>query len=450
VKRFGIAVILAAVGVPTLFQLSEKVERRGQPVFKVYVVGGKVGANCRGDKRDKIPASSEDVWRGALWACEQDPQKLCMTPESEDLRETDWRDLRLKIDRPKALFQLIPDNDCRDPDDAANLALTLQKDPTVLAVIGHSTSRTTGRVAEIYAQAGIPLIMAEATAASAAAYTTRAGSPDIPQGHVPNYVRLQPSDDQAQAPAIAYTILQLLQDKNRVDKSRVYLLTGMEGNAGEYSKGLIEGVKRLLPRKVQTKEYSDERDQNASMAKMIFGANPIDVVFFAGYRDQAQEILKTVNQEFGDRAADQRPVIILPEACNGLEIEMEWQAFRIYRTGPADTTACFDRLRNDEGLKKWRSTEETDPLPISMLYGHDAVRLLSRAIIQCRDQHKEITRGGVLEQLRATVSSGACGGYSFREGENLLSSYYVFSSKAAEPLQPRAAAGSYEIAPVPC
>jgi hypothetical protein len=83
-----------------------------------------------------------------------------------------------------------------------------------------------------------------------------------------------------------------------------------------------------------------------------------------------------------------------------------------------------------------------------MLYGHDSVRLLSRAIAQCRERFQTITRGCVLEQLRATIASGACGGYSFREGENLLSSYYVFSSKAATPLIPRAVAGSYEIAPV--
>lgn len=443
-KRFGIAVIIAALGVPTLLQLTEKVERKDQQVFKVYVVGGKIGGNCRDGKRDKIPASSEDVWRGALWACEEDPERLCTTPESEDLHETEWSNLRLNSARPKALFQLIPDNDCRDPEDAAKLAMKLQKDPAVLAVIGHSTSRTTGRVAEIYAQAGIPLIMPEATAASAATYySRRTRSPDTPQDHIPNYIRLQPSDDQAQAPAIAHTILQLLQDK-----SRVYLLTGMEGNAGEYSKGLVQGVKRLLPRKVQPVEHSEERDQNSSMAEMISGANPIDIVFFAGYRDQAQEILRILNRKLEGRAAVQRPVILLPESCNGFEIEEEWKTFRIYRTGPADTTACFGELQNDEGLRKWRRENEPDKLPISMLYGHDSVRLLSRAIAQCRERFQTITRGCVLEQLRATIASGACGGYSFREGENLLSSYYVFSSKAATPLIPRAVAGSYEIAPV--
>jgi hypothetical protein len=376
---------------------------------------------------------------------------------------TDWPELRFDGNRSTALFELIPDNDCQNPEDATRLASELHKDPAVLAVIGHSTSNTTGRVAEIYAQAGIPLIMSEATAASAATYFSKqAGAPDAPKDRVPSYIRLQPSDDQAQAPAIAGMILRLrLGQENK--NSTVYLLTGLDLGAEDYSKGLVSEVRRLLiGRKVPTQALLVGQDKGQLIGKVptpvlsveqaiqkIHGpATSDDIVFFAGYRQQADDILIKLDQSYTGRAARDRPIILLPEACSGLEAQPQLKDFRLCRTGPADTTACIGTLRNDARLAKWRRKEEADLLPISMVYGHDAVQLVSRAIKRCRDGGRSITRSCVLEQLRATVSSGACGGYSFREGENLLSSYYVFRSQEASFWPPVADARSYEIAPV--
>jgi hypothetical protein len=285
--------------------------------------------------------------------------------------------------------------------------------------------------------------MAEATAKTAAFFITGPDkAADVSRGRVPNYIRLQPSDDQAQAPAVAYTIHRLVKQG-----SGVHLLTCSDGNATEYSEGLVAEVTTLLAGKFSVRSRNVSPGGTAEAAKAIsHEAASSDVVFFAGYREQAEAFLRELDLAYPGRPPGQRPIILLPEACSGLETR--WNSFRLYRTGPADTTACINQLENDPGLKRWRRQEESDHLPISMLYGHDAVQLISRAIQACLSARERVSRTSVLEKLRATVSIGACGGYSFQGGENLLSSYFVFKSTAAGPLPEAPAASSHEIHPV--
>jgi ABC-type branched-subunit amino acid transport system substrate-binding protein len=325
----------------------------------------------------------------------------------------------LRVNRPDALFDLIAESDCREPETARLIARKIHSNPRVLAVLGHSTSGTTMEAGPSYADAGIPLIMPLATAKPASLYAWPATNGER---RLPNYVRLQPSDDLTQAPAIAYVI-------RRLNPQRVFFLVSDRYMAGLYSTQLETEVARSLKELAPVSVHVAEDDEEtASTVQMMAGAR--DVVFYSGSATHAKQLIPKLSAAYNKTAPENRPALVLPEACDGFEREFHQSGFRIYRTGPLETSAC----RPDDGHREYLSRIpglSTAGLPIATLYGFDAVNLVSMAIRKCGST--AISRTCVLNQLRnSRAVAGICGGYSFREGENVLSGYHVFWSEGAD------------------
>jgi len=93
-----------------------------------------------------------------------------------------------------------------DRDDlATEIAHRLQKDPKVLAIVGHGTSSTSMAAGWIYAQAQIPMLMPIATNPRTMV------SPVDSSRHLRNIFRLPPNDELVQVPTIAYLSWRCLQ-----------------------------------------------------------------------------------------------------------------------------------------------------------------------------------------------------------------------------------------------
>ncbi len=118
-------------------------------VLKIVVIGKGVPKDPKTPAPDCAEVTKNDkeglnVWNGAQAA---------------------WSDLKFPL--PPGKLELIPMEDGGDEETVKANARKLQADPGVLVVIGHSKSGTSRWAAEIYAQAGIPLIMPVATAQAA-------------------------------------------------------------------------------------------------------------------------------------------------------------------------------------------------------------------------------------------------------------------------------------------
>lgn len=425
----GIVAFIAAPARESLPPDAASRPRQG-PMFKVPVAGRDVGMvrPADGYSEEVLNRGSLTIWLGA---------RAAYGDLSDDLRQ---------------LFEVIaePENDQSDDPhrterEANRIGRKLIEDPSVLAVIGHGTSTATGAAAHLYAQARIPLLMPSASSAQAA--LSKSENTSYIWGHheperLPNCFRLIPSDDQAQAPAMAY----LVEKYARVTGAkRVTVIT--DPNAKPYASDLAEALKgRLLAIKDQLGLQLDEASQLTwDTAKRIEESNP-DVLVFCGYRKRentsstpaGEDLLKQLFQQYKG-SAKRKPKIIMSEACQGLERLEGNPGFEIATMFPIDVNSCMSGYVDK--IKKYNQTELGKPdIPLMYeLYGYDAVLVLSEAIRSCKDSGK-VSRECVLQQLdHGRTFPSACFGYSFVEGENIVSGYYEFSSTnmKAEPISPQ-------------
>jgi hypothetical protein len=375
------------------------------PLFKIVVVG-------KIDKADPDAKVGEDVFDGANALSSILPPMIRITHEDD---------------------QDLADN-------AKKLAKTLESDPQVLAVIGHSLSATTRAAAESYSEAQIPFIVPVATAQLAVYPSNVTSQLGHETGRFENAFRLRPGDDNAQAPAVSYLLNKLSQNAKPGDAPiKVHLVISTETKTKEYSEPLGKKIRDLISERGFAPDKTDEIDilHIQSVADEIVGEHGKgDVVIFCGYPGESTKFLAAIQIAYSN-ANKNPPILIFTEAAT--DIEKQSGTMTIYRTVPEDTTRCT--LPTEINSKK-HSAE--------FIAGFDSIRVLNIAINTCLNH--DLSRPCLLQQLQTDDAfPGACRGYSFRHGESVLSNYYVLRSSAAPSLEVRPSdasiAMSLEISP---
>lgn len=316
--------------------------------------------------------------------------------------------------KARELISLVGFDDCGTSKGANKIARELQWNPRVLAVIGHATSGTTRAAGWIYSQAGIPLLMPIATSPNA---VYPPGVKREANKRLQNCFRLPPSDDRVQAPAVAYVA------RIKLGTKRCFLLQDVSEDAVEYSEPLNAELEILLADVITDKRNVDRKKFNLDQVARSIKAYNSDVVVFCGYGTTATELLDALREVYDGLDLSRRPKVILTDGCNTKELDLA--GFQVYLTFPVKEISQYQGNTPDFNILK-NSIKPEDEQSYQ-IYGYDAMTLIAYALERCSAQ--ESSRSCLTDQLNQLQNfSGACFGYSFVGGENILSSYHVYLS----------------------
>jgi ABC-type branched-subunit amino acid transport system substrate-binding protein len=314
--------------------------------------------------------------------------------------------------KPANMFTLKTFDDDGNADTAARIADAIRSDPTVLAVVGHSLSGVTKRVAPIYSTASIPLLMPIATSPEARSRTS---------------FRLPLNDDVGQAPAIVH----LLADLN---VRHVMLVTDKSEDAKAYSDALERFVTQRLPAPLLAgREHVDLLQPNfASIAEDVASSvevNGVDAVLFVGYASTAVRLLGALRSRF-EHSTAALPKIILTDGCIAPDLPIG--RFEVYLTAPIPDlrlpTAALQSADLCDGARvpQFRERFGNRAMPNYEIFGFDAISLLASAVDAC-EATDSVSRSCVQDQLASGRGSGLCNKYVFHDGENRDGAYYVYN-----------------------
>jgi ABC-type branched-subunit amino acid transport system substrate-binding protein len=324
------------------------------------------------------------------------------------------------LDRFRGQIELIPFDDGGMSDTAQDIAEKIASDPSIMVVIGHAASSTTRAGEQVYGKQGIPLIMPIATSPTVAYPETKSFSSGA---RFNNCFRLPPSDDRAQAPAVAHVVLKQL------NGHRVFLLRDVSADAAEYSLSLYSEIGRLLDSRVIGRKEVDRAVTNFRSVALEMLTNAPDVIVFCGYGTTAQALLADLNDVYGSTV--EKPTIILTDGCKMDDLSVGsipmLLTFPIAEMNTLNCTTIDGQIvRNTAG-----SSEQS-----YQLYGYDAVLFAAAALSECADHR--INRTCIRSALASLNGfNGACSSYAFSEGENILAAYYVYSVVTPTQTEPR-------------
>lgn len=374
-------------------------------VFKVVVVGKGVPENMDKPVLDCQTAGQDDMagpkmWKGALAA---------------------WADSKPAWPAGQQII-LVGRDDKGTKERAKEVARELEADPSVVAVIGHSASGTTIGAAEIYAQAGIPLIMPLATAQAAVfPADVRDDQLERTSARLSNCFRLPPSDDKGQAPAVAFMVEQL-------SPTKVHIVEYTKKPVDQYARPLCDKIQKILvdrglkPDHDPPQQVESSDDMKGAASEISNDHDDKDVVVYCGNRSDGVFFLELLAESYKKHPQKKKPNLVFTDAAPNIEDLKE--GFPVYRTGFYDARKC--KNPSSELDKLIRSCPEVSSEP---LFGYDAVRFTRQALKGC---DKRVSRQCLLNELRDTPAfRGACFPYFLRDGENVISSYYVFRSRDA-------------------
>jgi ABC-type branched-subunit amino acid transport system substrate-binding protein len=315
-----------------------------------------------------------------------------------------------RMDNARAFIELKAWDDGACKPQAEAIAQTLRKDPRVLAVIGHATSTTTLAAAQIYADAGIPLLAPMATSPKILHPNWKPGNPGT---LLKNVFRLPPGDSEVQAPAVAWVAVNTLKTR------KCLLVTDVSEEAKLYSSLLAWQIKNLLQQKGKTVVDANVKSASDAVQKAKNKA-PFDLIVFVGYPASAKKLLEQLRKLYNDLA--HRPPLLFTDGAKTPDLDVH--GFDTYLTYPVPDIAPYPaELKND-------ITSGNDAYEI---YAYDAMLLLGQVIDQC-NQSRQIGRSCILQRLRQIRSlDGGASSYSFVEGENRLSAYYVYRANGTKP-----------------
>ena len=325
------------------------------------------------------------------------------------------------LERFRQQIELVGFDDGGMSDTAETIAERIASDPSVMVVIGHAASSTTRAAEQVYGKQGIPLIMPIATSPTVAYPVTKSFSSG---GRFNNCFRLPPSDDRAQAPAVAHVALKQLHAR------RVFLLRDVSADAAEYSSALYSEIGGLLDSLVIGRKQVDRAVTDFRSVALEVRANAPDVVVFCGYGTTAQALLGALNDVYS--TTDDKPTLILTDGCKMDDLNVGSLAMLL--TFPiADMTTLNCSQTDGQIVRSAAGTSEQS----YQLYGYDAVLFAAAALSECAD-HGPINRTCIRTALTSLNGfNGACSSYSFSEGENILAAYYVYRVTAPTPADPR-------------
>ncbi len=349
----------------------------------------------------------------------QPPRRLFRLDEAQGVGM--WEAAQLALDSSRRTLtlrervQLEGFDDGGDTVEAEKIASELVDRPEVLAIIGHTSSATTRAAANVYRLASIPLLMPIAT--SPRAMLPLAGGP-----RARNAFRLIPSDDRAQAPAVALIATDSLRARS------IYLVADVSPAAREHSEPLADAIASLLTTVPTVPQLVDRtRDDLGAVAEKI-RAQRADLVIFVGYVSTAQELLFALRNAYPSRDSVLRPRLILTDGARDSNLDVS--GFESYWFFPLPGTEAFGNGSSDlQLLRKLRLRRGQETYE---MYSYDAVLILAEAVDRCAD--KGISRSCIIDELASgKLFRGVVLSYSFREGENSLSGFNVFRSSPNDP-----------------
>lgn len=299
--------------------------------------------------------------------------------------------------RRRTRLQLLDDRGVEA--EARKRAQRLQFDPSLLAVIGHSSSGTTAAAATSYEEAGIPLLMPIATSPSVRSRTA---------------FRLPLDDRNGQAPALADFVLSNLNAK------KVSIVADTTEEARKYTDTLTNLFRALLPsRNFSWSETVDSKTSNFPGVAESLVANHPDVIVFVGYASTAVLFLEALNKAYAP--VPDRPTLVLTDGSISEDIRPG--LLRVFLSSPAPVVTLTECNTSDARafLKAFQETR-----PNFESFGYDAILILGQALEECENRH-EISRSCLVFQLQHARFQGICNAYVFQNGENQDGQYTIYS-----------------------
>ena len=299
----------------------------------------------------------------------------------------------------------------------------MRLDPSILAVIGHSRSSMTRAAVPIYAEAGIPVLMPNATSP----YALYRFKEDEPLPAVPelgklhymrfsNAFRLAPNDTPHQVNALKLTMVEL---SGSVKSPNVMLVCDVtkRGGADIYTKPMCDSLRSdagLKPRLARYREFDLDASDIYGLVTEIHSVKA-GVIAFIGYPELALELLEELKERESDGQKLGDYTFILSDACFTNEVLNFDPAIKLYVTyfvKPIEDLRCsanFPSLRSEEA------------------YAFDAVMILASGARECKDKHR-LERSCIREYLEGQrVLEGPCERYDIHEGERQNADYQVYS-----------------------
>jgi len=314
-------------------------------------------------------------------------------------------------------YTLTPIDDCGKRGLATAKAERIQNAADVIAVIGHATSGTTRSAAYLYDQVGIPLVAPIATSP----YAFHPPGKTANQEKLKNFVRLPPSDKRAQAPAAAMVATELLKGKE------IFIIGDKSSDAWEYAKPLYNEALSIIP-ETRITDNNTIKDKAISLERVAGDVlvQDTDVVIFAGYGTTAEKFLYELAQAYEAKDRSDVPGIVLTDgAMTGDISKQTLNTFNIRITFPIPDVSKISC--GGEDYKNLKNILNKSNNKSFQMFAYDAVLMADKAISQC--SQKNISRDCVEKKLRELRDfNGVCSTYSFQNGENMLSNYYVYSN----------------------
>lgn len=401
--------------------------------FNVIVIGEKTGSDCFGPGKRPMKVADPAAADGCAIAAGANAA-LGSVKAIEAAR----------------LFNLVYRDDTGDDAYAEVVAREIQGDPSVLAVIGHTSSETTRRTLPIYAQAGIPVLVPVATSPKVA-FPKRDDAGDDDKAHrgwlarlsrlfsddhwdsskpLANMLRLIPNDSVSQAPAIAYAATKLAPDhrwlvvadlNDNPDYARALFdsLTQAQALGAEHT--LLIGPPDILP----SKDVKLARVKNY-ITEGIMAESP-RLLVFCGTKERARMLILGLQTNMERQPGAVWPDLLLSDNSR-LLADLPERA-NVYVTFPVGDVS---NSPPDSDVASLVAAEVHRGVLSYEMFAFDSVLLLARAIKDVRRAEQPLNRVTLLSALRRVQRfPGVMSHYSFLEGENVAANYYVYGAGPA-------------------
>ena len=380
----------------------------------------------------------------------------------------------------KVEFESQSDPDTKE--EAIAFAAGLRRSPETLAVIGHTYSGTTWSTLPIFADAGIPVLMPNATSpyllfehrerdepnfnvAPQQGELGRCEEPgcffvrsdtNAPPARFHNAWRLIPSDVPDQVTAVQLTIRELgASEGKKVPQVMLICDQTTHSAANVYSKPMCDYLELFNSHHKGSKVEPDykivsnrgidlDHGDLWGLVTEIRAANPDDIVL-VGYSELARDVLKGLAERdmAGNGKGPARPYrFIMTDGAFGDTLRTVNPNAQIYFTSPAHPhkeSACnaTDPAETTGSAKTSPSDQKADPKGRDTVpetaegLAYDSVLILARAVDHCAGQ---LDRACVLDFLRSQQNlTGECESYDFHAGERQHAAYYVYAESDRQP-----------------
>jgi ABC-type branched-subunit amino acid transport system substrate-binding protein len=310
-------------------------------------------------------------------------------------------------------------DDAADPSNSVQIADSLRRDPRIIAVIGHATSESTRAAVQLYHSVGIPLVMPIATSPSVML------SKEAVPTRFDNAFRLPPADDIAQAPAIAYLLL------NKLNSQRIALIQDETPGAVGYSDPLTNALRPYITNHVVYSGYADRLNPNFVELASSTHSNHPDTVVFCGYGTTAIELLSALRSVYAPEPESSRPRVVLSDGC--LVPDLNTSHFETFLTFPHIAVRSAITPADSADITNLHTVFGRIANLGYELFGYDAMLIIGEAALSCAKEG--ISRECLTHRLHRPDGFLGMGGlYRFDAGENVLSSYDVLKGSPLDAL----------------